>query len=85
LKEMIFRMIRFIKRWHIYIGRDPDRVSGDAIILFPLFSTVFFCGFAGLLNIRRKGGPEITDLDRQLGGWFDKIRVKDMQALLAGP
>ncbi|MBN1615298.1 MAG: SIS domain-containing protein [Deltaproteobacteria bacterium] len=84
MKEMIFRMIRFLGRWRLYIGRDPEGVPGDAVILFPLLPTVFFCGFAGLLNIRRSSVPETEGFDRRLGRLFDRILAKDMESLLIG-
>jgi glucosamine--fructose-6-phosphate aminotransferase (isomerizing) len=84
LKEFFFKIIRFINRTHLYVGRNPERVPADAIIFFPLYSTVFFCGFAGLLTIKRKTEPERTDLDQHLGGLFEKIRARGMQSLLSG-
>ena len=84
MKTFFFKIIRFINKGHVYIGRNPDRVPAAAIIFFPCYSTVFFCGFAGLVTIKCKSQPERTALDLQIGRLFEKIGTKGMQALLAG-
>jgi len=49
---LITRIVRRLKAWRVYVGRNPQGVSAPAIILLPVFNGVFFCGFAGILAIR---------------------------------
>jgi glucosamine--fructose-6-phosphate aminotransferase (isomerizing) len=42
----------FIRKWHWFIGADPHRCPPHSVILFPLLTTTFFCGLAGILSIK---------------------------------
>uniref|UniRef100_A0A7C4MLH9 Glutamine--fructose-6-phosphate aminotransferase [isomerizing] n=1 Tax=Desulfatirhabdium butyrativorans TaxID=340467 RepID=A0A7C4MLH9_9BACT len=58
----------FHRPWpRLYIGRHLSRVSGPAIVLFPLRQATFCCGIAGILAYKRPFRPmPATDLESTL-------------------
>ena len=82
LKRYCKKIVHFLKNCKIYFGVDPRRVSAPSVIIFPLFSHVLFCGFAGILTVKRNDGQ--TDAGQMLTQIFSKISENNMKALLAG-
>jgi len=72
------------RAWKICIGRDPASVAAPAVILFPLYRATFFCGLSGILTIKSEIAAENEPADQVLRQCFDKIRQKNLSALLAG-
>ncbi|MCL2669540.1 MAG: SIS domain-containing protein [Syntrophaceae bacterium] len=77
----LFRLGRWLGEFRCYLGRDPERVSGPALIFFPLQRTTFCCGLAGILVLRRRN-PEPAG--QGLEELFAQARRQDLSLLLAG-
>ena len=71
-----------LKKWKVYIGRDPNSVPADSVILFPILSDIAPCGLAGILTIKKKAVPEETDVGPRLIQLFGDIKKDDMKKLL---
>ncbi|MBA4422339.1 MAG: glutamine--fructose-6-phosphate aminotransferase [Syntrophus sp. (in: bacteria)] len=86
MKNMLIGFCReavfFLRSGKIYVGRDPRRVAGPALIFFPLLPATFCCGLAGILVLRKKIEPV-----KQGGGLsvsFERAPGKDLAAFLDG-
>lgn len=76
------RTVFLLQNLKIYVGRDPLRVTGPALILFPLVPATLCCGLAGILAIRGKADPGEASGDLDLS--FGKASGKDLASLLKG-
>ena len=72
-----------LKKWKIYIGRDPKGVPAGSVILLPVLSNVIPCGLAGILAIKKKAIPEEKDVGAELIGLFEDIKKEDMGKILS--
>jgi glucosamine--fructose-6-phosphate aminotransferase (isomerizing) len=72
----------FLRNGNLYVGRDPERVVGPALILFPLQRATFHCGLAGILVLRRQRERPARGGD--LAALFARAAERDLAALLAG-
>ena len=72
-----------LKKWKIYIGRDPKGVPTGSVILLPVLSNVIPCGLAGILAIKKKAIPEEKDVGAELIGLFEDIKKEDMGKTLS--
>ena len=62
------------------MGRDPQRVTGPALILFPLLPATLCCGLAGILTLRRKveaGSREAICPFVRAGGGKEPVALLD--------
>jgi glucosamine--fructose-6-phosphate aminotransferase (isomerizing) len=72
-----------LKKWHWFIGADPDRCPPYSLILFPLCPATFFCGLAGILAIK---GPSPSGKAGGIAPFlalFDQVkdhRIADVRA-----
>lgn len=82
LIEFCRKAVFFLQNWKIYVGRDPQRVAGPALILFPLLPATLCCGLAGILVLRGKGKPVKPGGDLSVS--FKRAAVNDLAALLDG-
>lgn len=78
------RLLSFLSRWHILLGRDPRQAPPFSIILFPVDETRLCCGIAGILAV--KDGPETSDVDAgaNLALCFAEIRKAPLSRVIAG-
>ena len=73
-----------LKRWKIYIGVDVRTVPPHSIVLFPLFQSTFFCGFAGVLAVKKSEKPRDAEYGQKFIRLFQEIKQRDMKSLLSG-
>ncbi len=66
------------RSWKITVGRDPRRVAGPALILFPLRPSRLCCGLAGILALKREE-QEPPDRFSSLSGHFMELRGAERQ------
>jgi glutamine---fructose-6-phosphate transaminase (isomerizing) len=83
LIEFYRKAVFFLRSRKIYVGRDPRRVSGPALILFPFLPTTLCCGLAGILVLRKKVGS-VKKPTGDLSVSFNKATENDLAALLEG-
>jgi len=76
--------IHFLKKWKIYAGIDVRKAPPCSVILFPLHPDVLFCGFAGVLTIRRGDTSQEIDPGHKLDLLFKEVRQNDIKRLLTG-
>jgi len=72
-----------LRKWKIYIGRDPDSVPSGSVILFPALSNIITCGLAGILTIKKRRVSAETDVAARLTRLFDDIKKGTMKKLLS--
>ncbi len=77
-------LIHFLRKWNLYVGIDVRTAPPCSVILFPLCLDVLFCGFAGVLAIRKGGMSEEIDPGQKLTQLFMEIRQNDIKRLLNG-
>jgi glucosamine--fructose-6-phosphate aminotransferase (isomerizing) len=76
--------IHFLKKWKIFAGIDVRKAPPCSVILFPLHPDVLFCGFAGVLTVKRDSAPAAFDPVHQLIRRFQAMRQKNIARLLTG-
>jgi glucosamine--fructose-6-phosphate aminotransferase (isomerizing) len=73
------KFIHFMRGCRIHVGRDPQRVLGPALILFPHRPAILCCGLAGILTLRRKTGRAEAGVDLSI--LFSRAVEKNLAAL----
>jgi glucosamine--fructose-6-phosphate aminotransferase (isomerizing) len=67
------------------MGIDPQKASGNTIILFPVQKNILCCGLAGILAFKGAGvSNQKEDPVKQLIEAFQKISTKNLQKVLSG-
>jgi glucosamine--fructose-6-phosphate aminotransferase (isomerizing) len=84
IKKIYLQTIQHLKRWKIYVGVDPQRISAPVLVFFPLSANVFFCGLAGILTVKKTDRPADPAANEHLSVLFEKIRKQNLQEILAG-
>jgi glucosamine--fructose-6-phosphate aminotransferase (isomerizing) len=80
----LIQFMKIFKRWKVYAGVDPDRVSAPALILFPCEKTLLPCGLAGILTIKQTRRPECDEPAQDLDALFDTACRNNVQRVLDG-
>lgn len=77
--------------YRVVIGKNPLSVEAPALIFFPLLSATFFCGFAGMIAIRRttkssgeSPRQESAHPGRALADLFHRSASFDLDAVFSG-
>ncbi len=73
----------FLRKWHGFIGADPNDCPPCSVILFPLYPATFFCGLAGILAVKGAASTGKTPGIAHLLTLFGRIkdhRIADVQA-----
>jgi glucosamine--fructose-6-phosphate aminotransferase (isomerizing) len=78
----MIRAIELLKKWKVYVGADPDRVSAPAVIFFPSERTILPCGLAGILTIKQTSWTD--EPEKEIDDLFDVVSRSPMQKILAG-
>jgi len=60
--EMLRDFFSALTRLRVYVGVDPARVSGPAIILFPVLRGVLFCGLVGFVVVKKDSSSHDPDM-----------------------
>ncbi len=75
-------------KYRVVVGKDPFHVAPPALIVFPLLSSTFFCGFAGMIAIRRTMqsslGREDSRPGEALAAMFNRSVSLDLDAVFSG-
>ncbi len=75
-------------KYRVVVGKDPLHVAPPALIVFPLLSSTFFCGFAGMIAIRRTMpsslGREDSRSGEALAAMFNRSVSFDLDAVFSG-
>ncbi len=82
LTRVCRRTIRFMRSWKIFVGVNPQKVAGPALILFPLAPMTLCCGLAGILTVKGRVTPDTPGEDLSL--LFGRASASDLAALLDG-
>jgi glucosamine--fructose-6-phosphate aminotransferase (isomerizing) len=84
LRTYVVSTLHCLRKWKIFAGIDVRKAPPCCVILFPLQPDVLFCGFAGVLAIKKAGAPAGFDPVHKLIRRFQAIRKKNIQLLLTG-
>jgi glucosamine--fructose-6-phosphate aminotransferase (isomerizing) len=77
-------MGQFLAVCQVFIGKHPINVSAPAIIFFPIMTSQFNCGFAGLMTFQsNKKSTDLTD-DLALSALWKKIKSSGLKNVLIG-
>lgn len=75
---------RFLAACQIFVGRHESRVSGPAIIFFPVMTSQLNCGFAGLMTFHSGKKSELFDADLKLSELWKKVKISGLKNALNG-
>jgi glucosamine--fructose-6-phosphate aminotransferase (isomerizing) len=84
VKKYGIRLLKISRRWNIYAGVDPERVTAPALILFPCRSNTLCCGLAGILTVKQVERPECDDPGEHMDALFGIICRADISKILDG-
>ncbi len=84
VKKYGIRLLKISRRWNVYVGVDPERVTAPALILFPCRSNILCCGLAGILTIKQARRPEFADPDKRMEALFAIISRGNIKGILDG-
>jgi glucosamine--fructose-6-phosphate aminotransferase (isomerizing) len=72
----------FLKSCRVLIGREPRNDHLPVLIIFPVSFTACYCGFAGILTLRRRSNsPEVNG---SLAEVFKRAAEKNLPSVLSG-
>lgn len=74
--------MRRLKRWRVFIGRNPNRAPVRSVIIFPLTPATLPCGLAGILAIKPQREKRT---DGSIASLFEELRKHNLTTLLATP
>jgi len=79
-----FLLITFqsLKKWRIYIGRNPQLVPSKSIIIFPWLPETLPCGLAGILTIKKETQVKDNILEN-LSSLFEEAKSNCLNKLLS--
>ncbi|MFH1078974.1 MAG: SIS domain-containing protein [Pseudomonadota bacterium] len=84
VKKYGIRLLKLSRRWNIYVGVDPERVTTQALILFPCRSNILCCGLAGILTIKQVKQPECDNPGKHMDVLFGIIQGEPISKILEG-
>lgn len=84
IKRWFVKIIDLLKRWKIYLGVDMRTAPPNSIVVFPLLYSTLFCGFAGVLAVKRSEKPSEAECDQKFLRLFQEIKQRNMKSLLSG-
>jgi glutamine---fructose-6-phosphate transaminase (isomerizing) len=74
--------VDFLRSCRIFIGREPRKAPVPALIIFPVSLASCCCGFAGILNLRRRSNsPEAKGSIAEV---FKSAAEKNLLSVLSG-
>ena len=82
INEFFFIIFQSLKKWRIFIGRNPRYLSPYSIIIFPLRPEMLACGIAGILTIN-KDNQKKDKIEDRLSTLFEKIQTNNLERLLS--
>ena len=82
--NIIKNIYRFLAACHICVGKHPANVSTPAIIFFPVMTSQFNCGFAGLMTFHSNKKAEAFNADFTLAELWKKIKISGLKKTLSG-
>ncbi|MDO9584959.1 MAG: SIS domain-containing protein, partial [Syntrophales bacterium] len=80
----VIKKIVELLRYRVYLGLDPRRILGPAVIFLPLRGHFLCCGLAGILTVKGAPCPATVDTLLMIVKLFEKIKEHDMQTVLGG-
>ena len=81
--NIIKNIYRFLAACHICMGKHPANVSTPAIIFFPVMTSQFNCGFAGLMTFHSNKKAEEFNADFTLAELWKKIKISGLKKTLS--
>lgn len=84
LFNIIKKIFRFLAAVQIFVGKHPAKVNPPAIILFPVTTAQFNCGFAGLMTFRAGEKSAISDPNLVLGRLWKKVKSSGLKNVTGG-
>ncbi len=81
LKPFLLSLIMSLRKWRIFIGRNPQYLPPNSIVIFPLIPDTLFCGIAGILAIKKESKIKDDDIIERLSRLFEKIKDHSMKRL----
>jgi len=82
LLNLLKKIYVFLVNTAVYLGIDPERVPGPALIFFPFCRNVLCCGLAGIVTVKKAPPLEDRDFLGLLAEQFAGIKKQDLPALL---
>ncbi|HSW60391.1 MAG TPA: hypothetical protein VLJ60_06295, partial [bacterium] len=70
-------------KWKFFAGVDIRKVPAYSVVFFPIQPYHLFCGFAGVLAIKRGVSPAVAEPVDELDRQFQEIKEKDISLLLS--
>ncbi|MBN2568331.1 MAG: hypothetical protein JXB42_02755, partial [Deltaproteobacteria bacterium] len=67
-----------IRRFKISIGKNPQSVSSNTVVLFPLYEATFSCGIAGLLTIKGASDSDGLTVIENISRCFETIKTNTL-------
>jgi glutamine---fructose-6-phosphate transaminase (isomerizing) len=83
MRRMLRAILQNALKWRLSIGRNPDRMPGRSIILFPAMPDVLFCGLAGILVIKGNEGPDRDGTLEILMQHFARVKADSLEKVLS--
>ena len=83
-RKYIHKTLNSLIKHKIFLGINPRRVHGPAIILFPMCDHLLCCGLAGIVTVKKAPPPPDIDPLLLIVKLFPKIKEHGLQTVLAG-
>ena len=81
-RKSLLITFQFLKKWQIYIGRNPQFVPSKSIIIFPWLPETILCGLAGILTIKKETQTK-DNIIEDFSSLFEEAKKNDLKKLLS--
>ncbi|MBN1931606.1 MAG: SIS domain-containing protein [Desulfobacterales bacterium] len=83
IRSWFYRKCFVAINWRIRFGCNPNCLSSNTIVFFPVIPNTLCCGLAGILTIVRKDPTTGSEIFRNLSAGFKEIRAYGMHEFLS--
>jgi len=80
IREILMKRLNHVKRWKLFVGKDPKSVFSNAVIIFPLSPDRLCCGLAGILAIRKNPDHVQKDIVEILSSTFTGVARNNLNS-----
>ncbi|HOO45132.1 MAG TPA: SIS domain-containing protein [Deltaproteobacteria bacterium] len=82
--RLLRSFIKRLKKWKIYVGKDPGGLPEYSIVLFPILKDVLFCGLTGILSVKGASLHAQTQVFEVFSSYTQQITGNSLEKIAEG-
>ena len=82
--KLLTLIARELKKWRVFVGKDPGGLPEYSVVIFPILPNILFCGLTGILVVKGAFDRGPRNVFDDFSAYSDKIRERRLQTVLDG-